>query len=99
MAECPWYVSAAAVRKYMAIARRADFDNASDELIEYCARTWQAYEGSDRQPKITRTGLYEYVGPRPWRLALTVVMDRRPEGGPKPQLVDVRSKIYRPAGI
>lgn len=103
MAECPWYVSAAAVRRYMEIRRtplrRSDraevpgvelsFDDASDELLEYAAATWQRYQADPaRRPTITRTGAYQYRGPGPLRLGLVVVMERRPEG-PKPQLVDV----------
>jgi hypothetical protein len=89
MAECPWYVTAAAVRKYVAVTRSSlSFDDASDELIEYAAATWQRYQGTDREPKIGRTGAYMYRGPGPLRLTLLVSMERRPEG-PKPQLVDV----------
>lgn len=100
---CPWYVSAAAVRRYMEIRRtplhRRDrapvlgvvlaFDDASDELLGYAAATWARYEASaDLKPKITRTGAYVYRGPGPLRLGLVVEMERRPEG-PKPQVVDV----------
>ncbi len=103
MAECPWYVTAAAVRRFIEIRRtelrrrgRAPvpgvalaFDDASDKLIEYAAATWQRYEAEpEREPKITRTGAYAYRGPGPLRLTLIVAMERRPEG-PKPQLVDV----------
>lgn len=103
MADCPWYVTAHAVRRYMAIRQEPlhrkgrapvpgvslSFDDASDELIEYAAATWQRYDAStDLEPRITRTGAYQYRGPGPLRLSLVVVMERRPEG-PKPQLVDV----------
>ena len=103
MAECPWYVSAAAVRRYMEIRAQPlyrtgrapvpgvvlSFDAASDDLIEYAAATWQRYQADPvRQPRITRTGAYQYRGPGPLRLGLVVSMDRRREGS-KPQLVDV----------
>lgn len=104
MAECPWYVSAHAVRAYQNIIRRPmhqgqgrpvvpgvdlSFDDASDRLIEYAAETWQRYLANpDRQPQISRTGAYIYRGPRPHRLQLVVSMSIRPEG-PKGQLVDV----------
>jgi hypothetical protein len=103
MAECPWYVTAHAVRQYMRIRaqplHRKDrapvpgvtlsFDDASDALIEYAAETWQRYQADPaRAPSITRTGAYQYRGPGPLRLTLVVSMERRPEG-PKPQVVDV----------
>lgn len=103
MAECPWYVSAAAVRRYIEIRAQPlyrsgrapvpgvvlSFDVASDELIEYAAVTWQRYQANpDREPSITRTGAYQYRGPGPLRLGLVVSMASRPEGS-KPQLVDV----------
>lgn len=102
MANCPWYVSASAVRRYMEIMRQPvhrprhapvpgedlSFDDASDRLIEYAAATWQRYQGEERQPKITRTGAYQYRGPGPHRLTLIVSMERRPEG-PLGQVVDV----------
>jgi hypothetical protein len=104
MAECPWYVSAAAVRRYIEIRRQPlhrgrgrrsvpgvelSFDEASDVLIEYAAQTWQRYLAEpDRQPKITRTGAYLYRGPGPLRLSLIVSMEQRSEG-PKGQVVDV----------
>ena len=91
MANCPWYVSAYAVRRYQEAARRSDvsFDVASDELIEYCAAAWARYQTDpSRKPSVTRTGAYQYRGPGPLRLGLIVSMEVRPEG-PKPQLVDV----------
>jgi len=104
MAECPWYVTAHAVRRFMAIRTQSlhrkgrppvpgvtlSFDDASDELIEYAAATWQRYQVADPpiEPRITRTGAYQYRGPGPLRLTLIVSMERRPEGS-KPQLVDV----------
>lgn len=103
MPECPWYVSAAAVRRYMEIRRqplrRKDrppvpgvsltFDDASDELIEYADATWQRYlQNPDLEPKINHTGAYQYRGPGPLRLTLIVSMERRPEG-PKGQVVDL----------
>lgn len=102
--ECPWYVTAHAVRRYQEIRRapfhpgegRAvvpgvdlSFDDASDALIQYAAETWQRYLAEpDRKPRVTRTGAYAYRGPRPLRLQLIVSMERRSEG-PKGQVVDV----------
>lgn len=89
--QCPWYVTAHAVRKYQAAAgrHRISFDDASDELIEYAAETWRRYLADpSRRPRLTRTGVYQYRGPAPLRLALVVVMEKRDEGV-KPQLVDV----------
>ncbi len=90
MLECPWYASAHAVRRYIEVTgSKLSFDDASDELIAYCSRAWLRYQGTDRQPKVARSGgAYVYRGPGPHRLGLVVVMERRPEG-PKPQLVDV----------
>jgi hypothetical protein len=99
---CPWYVTAHAVERYMEIRRHQrrekgralipavelSFKDASRELIEYAAATWQLYEGTDKTPTITRTGAYQYRGGRPLRLHLIVSMSVRPEGR-KPQLVDV----------
>lgn len=89
MAEVPWYVSAAAVRSYQALGGPADFDDASDALIEMAAATWRAYQADPaRKPGITKTGAYRYRGPGPLRLQLIVSMAERAEGD-KPQLVDV----------
>ncbi len=96
MTECPWYVSAAAVDRYISLTRGAEtrgtpaWDNASDDLIEYCTRAWANYQAHpERSPRIDRHGAYVYRGPRPGQFRLVVSMEQRPEG-PKPQLVDVR---------
>jgi len=93
---CPWYVSAAAVRKYQQLVPAAprDFDDASDELIERAADCWRRYETNpELEPTITRTGAYVYReagsdrgGRR--RLRFVVAMGARTEGA-KPQVVDV----------
>lgn len=89
MGPCPWYVSAAAVRRYQALGGPAEFDDASDALIEMAAETWRRYQADpSRAPKVSRTGVYVYRGPGPLRLQLVVSMATRVEGG-KPQLVDV----------
>jgi len=89
VSKCPWYVTAHAVRQYMAIRRLTSFDDSSDELIEYAAATWRRYVAeTERQPKVTRTGAYMYRGPGPLRLTLIVSAENRPEG-PKQQVVDV----------
>lgn len=93
MPDCPWYVSAAAVRRYMALggAPGKSFDDASDELIERCAEVWARYQANaDLAPKISRTGAYIYRGPGNRRIEVLVSMERRAEGS-KPQVVDVIS--------
>jgi hypothetical protein len=89
MPTCPWYVSAHAVRRYIELTRSSlSFDDASDALIELCARTWAHHQTTGKQPTISRTGAYVYRTPRPERLKLVVSTTPRPEG-PKDQVVDV----------
>jgi len=78
MSECPWYVTAAAVRQYQNLRSNAsrNFDDASDELIELCAGVWERYQ---QTPDLA-----------PLRIEIAVSMERRPEG-PKGQVVDVLS--------
>lgn len=100
MANCPWYISAAAVRRYQALVPRAarGFDDASDELIGLCAAIWERYERNpDLAPGITRTGAYTYRGGQPLRLQIVVSMERRSEGD-KPQVVDVVGADLRRGG-
>lgn len=100
---CPWYITVAAVKRYMTIRARPlrrkgrpdvpgvilTFDDASDALIQYAAETWQRYlDTPEMEPRITHNGAYQYRGPGPLRLSLIVSMTRRSEG-PKPQVVDV----------
>lgn len=91
MSDCPWYVSAAAVRAWQALRRDAprDFDDASDALIELCAETYRERYSpeSGRAPGVTRTGAYVYrTTPRHGRLQL--IVSPRSEGE-KMALVDV----------
>lgn len=93
MPNCPWYVSAHAVRRYMdamlSAGRRLSFDRASDELIDYCARTWhQRYASGERQPGTTKTGARVYRGGRPLRAQMIVSIAERSEGA-LAQVVDV----------
>lgn len=91
MPDCPWYVSAAAVRRYMALggAPGLAFDDASDELIERCAEVWQRYQANPAlAPKISHTGAYIYRGAGNRRIEVLVSMEQRPEGN-KSQVVDV----------
>jgi hypothetical protein len=93
---CPWYVSAAAVRRYQQLVPAAprEFDDASDELIERAAECWRRYRDKpELEPSTTRTGAYVYReagsdrgGRR--RIRFVVAMGRRAEGA-KPQVVDV----------
>ncbi len=102
MADCPWYVTAHAVRRFAARARwGGGFDDASDLLIELCAEVWQRYQRNlTLRPDPTHTGAYQYRGPGPHRLTIIVAPEARPEG-PKWQVVDVirveRTDRLRPA--
>lgn len=86
----PWYITAAAVRDYLAItgqdpdAEGDVFDRASDALVTIAIAT----VASDRQPTPTDSGALRYRGPRPLRLRLIVTAAVRSEGG-LPQLVTV----------
>lgn len=86
----PWYVSARAVREYLALTGRPPvddgpvWDEAEDELIDIAERTVAA----DRRPRVLRSGLVQYRGPRPLRLRLIVAPKPRAEGS-LPQLVQV----------
>ncbi len=87
--KCPWYITAHAVRRYLAIVGRADddgpeFDRAEEELMQVAIDT----VGSGRQPRRLGSGLLQYRGPKPRRLMMVVSDAERPEG-PLPQLVDV----------
>lgn len=88
MSRCPWYVSAAAVREYMALTGMSDFDAASDELIELCARCADNYAARNGSPTVVGPNLLRYRGPRPRQLRLFVSTETRPEG-PLPQLVRI----------
>ena len=95
---CPWYITAHAVRRWLEITRRpageAHFEDARIELVALAADTWARYEQAHREPRITRTGAYQYrsaytqIGRSRTKVDLIVSMEVRPEG-PKPQLVDV----------
>lgn len=88
--KCPWYISVAAVKKYLAIVGRPvvedgpGFDRAERELMEMAIATM----ASDRVPKHTNQRLLRYRGPKPHRLQLIVSTELRAEGK-LPQLVDV----------
>jgi len=97
MPPCPWYVSAHAVDRYAALLGRpvargsAAWDAASDELIEQCALVWARYlKDPTLAPSVTKTGAYQYRGPRPLRISIVVSMARREEGATG-QVVDVTS--------
>lgn len=90
---CPWYVSAHAVRQWQAIEPGAprDFDDASDRLLELCARVWhERYASGEREPRRTRTGalLYE-TGRADGRIRLVVSPAEARVHGGKSQVVDV----------
>jgi len=86
----PWYISARAVRDYLALRGRAvvddgsDWDHAAVELGRLAEQT----VASGRRPKTMESGALRYRGPKPLRLGLVVMPDPRPEGD-LPQLVRV----------
>lgn len=86
----PWYITASAVHDYAALARLGDsadddvFARAEVALMELAEET----VASGRKPRLMDSGALVYRGPRPLRLGLVVVTERRPEG-PLPQLVRV----------
>lgn len=84
----PWYITAAAVREYMAIVGLPDTDagfaEGEERLVEAAIET----VGSGRGPARMQSGALRYRGPRPERLTLVVVEGARPEGE-LPQLVRV----------
>lgn len=91
MSPCPWYISAAAVRKYLAIVGRRvvddgpEFDRAERELMDEAIATL----ASERVPKQMRAQhLLQYRGGPPRRMRFIVSTARRKEG-PLPALVDV----------
>jgi hypothetical protein len=93
MTGCPWYISAQAVRDYIAIRRMRDpdgertFEVAERELMEIAGRS------AHKAPKRMDSGALQYRGPKPHKLNLIVREEPRPEG-PKPQLV----RVIQPGG-
>ena len=88
-----WYLSARAIREYLAMVGRRDDDGgpewarAEAELHEWSHRVTATQPGTP-----TRSGdgsLVQYRGPRPLRAQLIVSRARREEG-PLDQLVSVR---------
>jgi hypothetical protein len=90
LARGPWYISARAVRDYLALRGRPDvedgpvWDRAEDELIRMAIATVE----SVRVPSRLDSGALRYRGPQPLRLTLVVVPSPRGEGA-LPQLVRV----------
>lgn len=86
----PWYISARAVRDYLALRGRPvvdegpAFDRAAVELQRMAEET----VASGREPKQMDSGALRYRGPKPLRLMLLVVPTPREEGD-LPQLVRV----------
>lgn len=84
----PWYISARAVREYLAILGRTETDEAffaaEDELVEISTRVVERGTAGRELP----SGLRQYRGGRPLRLRLVVSTEARPEG-PAHQLVSV----------
>lgn len=77
-----WYISATAVREYMALAPMNDFDRAAVALEKLCETAH--FVKAEPRAEIWRTG-------RPDRWELTVSLIDRAEGG-RPQLVRVTRK-------
>lgn len=92
MPDCPWYISAHAVRRYLSLVGREDnereFARGETELMAMAERVMVNVASGASKPREIRPGLLHYRGPRPLRLGLRVSIERRPEGD-KPQLVDV----------
>lgn len=87
----PWYITDAAVEKYLAIAGRADTTAARDRAAVELERMAIATVESERVPRHIGQHTLRYRGPSPQRLQLIVSTEVRPEG-PLPQLVDVWSE-------
>lgn len=90
--DSPWYISAKAVKDYLAITGRPDDDGgpewerAEKELVSI-ARQLIA-DGKLGKPQ--RSGAVEYRGRKPMRLRIIVSFERRAEGD-KPQMIAVRA--------
>lgn len=92
----PWYLSARAVREYLALMRRKDDDGgpewsrAEDELRAMAENCLERERTGIRLPRPHRgkPDLIVYRGPSPLRLQLIVSTTKRPEGD-LPQLVSV----------
>ncbi len=99
----PWYISASAVRDYLAIKGLAaaspdgpEFERAEAELLAMAADCVQAERRKlePRKPKLLDSGAYRYRGPAPRRLMLIVSYDKRREGH-LPQLIRVLPESER----
>ena len=84
----PWYISARAVREYLAVVGRPQteeaFFAAEQELVDITTRVVER----QAEPRELPSGLLQYRGGRPLRLRLIVSNEQRPEG-PARQLVSV----------
>lgn len=84
----PWYISARAVREYLAIVGHTEsedaFFSAEQDLIDITSRVVER----GAEPRELPSGLLQYRGGRPLRLRLVVSVEQRPEG-PARQLVSV----------
>lgn len=93
----PWYISARAVREYLALMRRPvvedgpEWERAEAELLAMAAGVAELERLGVKSPKPVRghTDLFAHRGPRPLRLQLIVSTAVRAEGA-LPQLVSVR---------
>lgn len=94
MRECPWYISAYAVQRYLALTHQPivtagpEWGRAERELMKIAEKVAADVAAGVKQARQIKPGLVRYRGPRPLRLGLIVATDPRPEGD-KPQLVDV----------
>lgn len=88
-----WYISARAVREYLAIVGRPDDDGGpewSRAENELQAMGQKALGGGQLRKLVPGTTLLRYRGPKPLRLGLLVSEEPRAEG-PLPQLVSVNA--------
>jgi hypothetical protein len=91
-----WYISAAAVKQYMAIQGYAGspdgpiFDRAAIELEDLCEQSKLARDVSDKSP-YQQWRVKATVRGKRTRLELVVSVEQRKEG-PLPQLIAVRNK-------
>ena len=91
--DCPWYISAHAVRRYCVLrgwdgGDEDSFARAEDELFEIASQL------ATKQPALQGNGLLRYRAGRPTRWQYLVSTADRAEGE-LPQLVDVRPSSER----
>ena len=86
----PWYIGAAAVRRYLEVTQeRLSFDAATEKLTGICADIRRKYqERADLKPRRLDSGAYVFRGPSPERLRFVVAPDAG-SAGRMPQLIGI----------